>query len=293
MTKSTEEKTYQVKCQDTGEIMECTRDQLLEMINTRHHKEWQAYDKEDSWEHALEHWTNWRFVPVHRLRIVQDGSPEEPRWDPITVFATWTRNYAIGDEQLKDKSPDEWLISQLSEAAQDEWERFKEEDLPRCPYGCSYNSREHREWVQETDRMEKSKIMELVEKEFFILPVNAYIHSGITISTGSFSCPWDSGQIGWIILSKERAAKELSPDTDPLEFMRAEIKLYDIYLQGDVWGFVVEQKSGDGDWDEVYSCYGFYGSGLDELKPDMDDHVSSTYKFTDEDWQKAWDDRFN
>ena len=34
-----------------------------------------------------------------------------------------------------------------------------------------------------------------------ILPLYLYDHSGITMNTCGFSCPWDSGQVGWIYAS--------------------------------------------------------------------------------------------
>ena len=38
-----------------------------------------------------------------------------------------------------------------------------------------------------------------------INPLYLYDHSGITISISPFSCPWDSGQIGWIFVSRKAA----------------------------------------------------------------------------------------
>lgn len=35
------------------------------------------------------------------------------------------------------------------------------------------------------------------------LPVYAYVHSGVALSTGPFSCPWDSGQSGFVYETKE------------------------------------------------------------------------------------------
>jgi hypothetical protein len=35
-----------------------------------------------------------------------------------------------------------------------------------------------------------------------------YDHSGITISYKPFSCPWDSGQIGWIFVNKDQVRRE-------------------------------------------------------------------------------------
>lgn len=37
------------------------------------------------------------------------------------------------------------------------------------------------------------------------LPVYAYIHSGIALSTSSFGDPWDSGQSGYIYINKAPA----------------------------------------------------------------------------------------
>ena len=48
------------------------------------------------------------------------------------------------------------------------------------------------------------------EKVAVILPLYLYDHSGITISTGMFSCPWDSGQIGFIYVSKQKVRDEFS-----------------------------------------------------------------------------------
>lgn len=33
-------------------------------------------------------------------------------------------------------------------------------------------------------------------------------HSGLAMQTTSFNDPWDSGQVGWIYVSKEDALKE-------------------------------------------------------------------------------------
>ena len=38
--------------------------------------------------------------------------------------------------------------------------------------------------------------------ECVILPIYMYDHSGITVSTSPFSCPWDSGRLGLIFMSK-------------------------------------------------------------------------------------------
>lgn len=44
--------------------------------------------------------------------------------------------------------------------------------------------------------------------EFVFVPLYAYVHSGITISTGSFGNPWDSGCFGVAICTKEQVGDE-------------------------------------------------------------------------------------
>ena len=95
-----------------------------------------------------------------------------------------------------------------------------------------------------------------------ILPLYLYEHSGLRISTGSFSCPWDSGQIGFIFVSKVKARKELGKkrlskkSLKQLEkILEAEVTNYDALLIGDVYGFITIDPSGK----EIDSCWGIFG----------------------------------
>ena len=73
-----------------------------------------------------------------------------------------------------------------------------------------------------------------------ILPLYLYDHSGITMNTTGFSCPWDSGTVGFIYCS-EASAKEEGIDPDKLEaYLIGEVATYDQYLRGEVYGFVQE-----------------------------------------------------
>ncbi len=85
-----------------------------------------------------------------------------------------------------------------------------------------------------------------------ILPLYLYDHSGITMSTGSFNCRWDSGQVGWIYLTKEDVRKTygvkritsatLDRATKALE---AEVKIYDSYISGEVYQFTITDSTGE------------------------------------------------
>ena len=112
------------------------------------------------------------------------------------------------------------------------------------------------------EKMGRDAIQQLLDdKRFFALPVYIYDHSGITINTTGFSCPWDSGLIGVIYCSLD-AVREwyvVKRITDKiraraLDTLRAEIAVLDQYLTGDVYGFAVHVNG-----KEAESCWGFYG----------------------------------
>jgi hypothetical protein len=103
------------------------------------------------------------------------------------------------------------------------------------------------------------------------LPVYLFDHSGLTVRTTPFSCPWDSGQVGVIFAEREKVLKEFSRRalTRALRAkveaeLRSEVETYDQMLTGEVYGYVVKK---DGKTEE--SCWGFYGDMkycIDEAK---------------------------
>lgn len=97
-------------------------------------------------------------------------------------------------------------------------------------------------------------------EEYVHLPIYAYIHSGITINSSGFSCPWDSGLIGFIYVEKKKVLafyQKQNFDNELFEKVKSnlieEIETYDKYLNGQVFGY--EIKDGN---ELVDSCYGFY-----------------------------------
>jgi hypothetical protein len=141
-----------------------------------------------------------------------------------------------------------------------------------------YNLGEKHEHSSAQDFLDWRK--EQGDKIIAILPLYLYDHSGLSISTGEFSCPWDSGQVGWIYASRE-SLESGGHNVDEIdvqkveEWLRGEVKTYDQFLRGDVYGFIVreapcekcggEGKSGD-------SCWGFYGD--DPTENGMSDHLA-------------------
>ena len=65
-----------------------------------------------------------------------------------------------------------------------------------------YNHNDYDGW----DEMEQA-ILRKEKDVVWISPLYLYDHSGITISTSPFSCPWDSGQVGFAIVTKRDIRK--------------------------------------------------------------------------------------
>lgn len=125
------------------------------------------------------------------------------------------------------------------------------------------------------------------EKNIVVLPLYLYDHSGITMKTSPFSCNWDSGQVGCIFVKKEKVREWYGVKTitkkvreKVIEHLNSEVKTYDNYLTGEVYGYIIEDNNGE----NLYSCYGFYGynheeSGLLEYaKNSIDCHISHCRK---------------
>ena len=105
----------------------------------------------------------------HRIALYADDSPESPRdWDTLGTLVCWHRRYRLGDalpEALRSSRPHHHDADSL--------DRFQA-------------------WMHQQRRM------------LLILPVYLYDHSGLALATTPFSCPWDSGQVGWILASHAR-----------------------------------------------------------------------------------------
>ena len=70
-----------------------------------------------------------------------------------------------------------------------------------------------------------------------VLPLYLYDHSGITMSTEPFSCPWDSGQVGYIFATEEKIREAFLTKKDDeindelrakvVEELKGEVNIYD------------------------------------------------------------------
>lgn len=115
-------------------------------------------------------------------------------------------------------------------------------------------------------------------KDIIELPLYLYDHSGITMNTTGFKCPWDSGQVGFIYVSREDVREKYgwkritkAREQQILGYLKADVETYDQYLRGDVYGFVIEELKQDGTWENFDNCWGFYGD--DPFENGMTDYI--------------------
>jgi hypothetical protein len=94
------------------------------------------------------------------------------------------------------------------------------------------------------------------------LPVYLYSHSGDTVSTSPFSCPWDSGQLGFAYVTREQARNDYgckritrSLQDQILKRIEGEVETFDDYIRGNVYGWIVLDENGE----ELDSCWGYLG----------------------------------
>jgi len=123
------------------------------------------------------------------------------------------------------------------------------------------------------DTLDFNTIEELIyfikNPDIISLPLYLYDHSGITMKTTPFSCRWDSGQIGYIYVSKEMIRKEFNCKKITKDIMDkvykiliSEVDTYDKYLRGEVYGYEIFDSYGD----FKESCWGYSDSPEDIMK---------------------------
>ena len=130
-----------------------------------------------------------------------------------------------------------------------------------CFHGRYCLGDKHDMSLEDAEELEKSK-------DVISLPLYLYDHSGLTIRTYPFSCPWDSGKIGFVYVTKEEVRKEYSCKLvtkkikeKVINLLRSEVEEYDNYLTGEVYGYRIV----DDNEEERDSCWGFFGNEWREM----------------------------
>ena len=107
-----------------------------------------------------------------------------------------------------------------------------------------------------TDKENYLSITDLINdnsNKLIILPIYAYIHSGITISLSPFSCKWDSGLAGFIYCNPS----DYGITREDLKgILKTEVATLNQYLTNDVYKIEITNNQTE---EELFSCYGYYG----------------------------------
>lgn len=156
----------------------------------------------------------------HTIKVYQDTDAESPReWDNLGVMYCEHRRYTLGDKDAENPF--------IQNEGTGKWE--------------------------------------LRDDVVVAMPLYLIDHSGLAMRCHSFRDvdpqEWDSGQVGVIYVTREKLLKEfpgkkITPELieKARKILISEVKTYDDYLRGNVYGYVVESPDGR----DVGSCWGFY-----------------------------------
>lgn len=207
-----------------------------------------------------ESWTSKLYE--YRVRVERDEDTLNPRQDftPAGRMVCWHSRYNLGDT-AKDHKGDA-LFERIKHRDPDRFFETLAEDVVSSAY---------------PESLLLANAERIARKHFIILPLFLYDHSGISMSTTRtypFNCPWDSGQVGWIYFPKAELEKEKWTQEQAVKYLQGEVKTYDQYIEGNVFGYIIERRPlinestceaftddpwWDKEYEEVYSCWGFYG----------------------------------
>ena len=210
------------------------------------------------------------------ITIQPDDMGSNPREDDnFGKMVCFHRRYNLGDKHNYLDNDDFLREMYLDVVGNDErGARRYERMLDMICYrkDVPFGTYEHQRAVDEA-------LIKVIEQKYIVLPLYLYDHSGLTMNTTGFSCPWDSGQVGWVYASKEDALREFGGKVltaDKREkaenLMRGEVESYDLYLRGECYGFELYK---DGELED--SCWGFLGS-LDDVRGYMEDYLPEDCK---------------
>jgi hypothetical protein len=237
-------------------------------------------------------------VNKRTLIVERDEVPDNPldTFDMLGTMVCWHRYYQLGNKHSYATPDDFYLdivekyctyedIFKYIQDANLEYAKLETrvsndgqkvlvlvDDMCGEEYTCPVNASEYQlnEFAKNSclDVLDEPTLYKLMMTipGFVILPLYLYDHSGISISTGSFGDPWDSGQVGYIYCTPEtikREYGEINPQnlTTAKGCLEAEVELYDQYLRGDVWFMQLYEEDNC-----IESCGEFYGDFDEAVK---------------------------
>jgi hypothetical protein len=161
------------------------------------------------------------------VKLVPDneaGAGDPREWDNLGIMYCWHPDYVLGDEQF---------------------------------HRGDYSSME-----------DVVRYLRNERKALCIIPLFLLDHSGISMRAGRNALDlesrdrfvgdgagWDTTHVGFIFTNLEQVEKMGTPPELIEDALRGEVKEYDMYLTGEVLGYVIEDEKGEA----LDSCWGFLG----------------------------------
>ena len=99
------------------------------------------------------------------------------------------------------------------------------------------------------DFRDRDSFLESVRPEDIVRPLYMYEHGGVALATTPFSDKFDSGHLGYVLITPERLERIglKSSDTEQIELnVKAEIKMFQAYMNGEAYQIDVHRMV-DGD----------------------------------------------
>lgn len=190
----------------------------------------------------------------------EDRYDNSRSWDNLGTMACVHRRYSLGDVQ---PNTGQDFLEELSGLSDEQIEKL---------YNKVYDADR-----RDNDRRYIEALVERCERDYIMLPLYLYDHSALAMNTTGFSCRWDSGQIGYIYVSKDKVRKEYKVSRISKKLHKAvqdildnEVKVYNAELQDDVYTYSIIDK--DGDYIEACGGYidiegdGSYGGALKDAR---------------------------
>ncbi len=192
----------------------------------------------------------------YTINVYYDPDPESPRrWSNVAKLYCLNGEYEF--DQHNYGSMADLLMDLCIDYIPELYEKLDEE-------GVIYHDGSHYYFY---NREIRERVEEALEEYVLIYPISCYSHSGTTIWLGSPMHDWDSGILGVAIQTKDDTIKECGGATPEnwkevaLQNMEDEVKLLDTCMQGEVYGYEIEDEDGM----VTDSCWGYYGDdGIEE-----------------------------
>lgn len=233
---------------------------------------------------------------LHRIYVENDPDPENPRYEDYNVghLAIFWNRYSLGDNRGQGDFHVHMEQIAKTYVAADTITRYALENELSTHYekqkdgsfiairsdGFTYDVSKDDIVDDILEEISCIEIFELLEEQnnIVILPCYIYEHGGLTISCGDyiketpgypFNDHFDSGMAGFIFTTLKDFEKndlEWNKKTAKKN-LKAEIKVYDMYLQNEIYVISDEQYDPDtGEWNFVDACGGYYSENYgDEL----------------------------